>query len=539
MLLNNHLINNRYRINKHLGSGGMGTVYLALDTLKDDMPVAVKCINKLSASRFKNFSTEIFKNEYEIMTRLKHPNLTTVYDFGKSDIGYFIVIEYLEGVLLNEYSGENKLSIIVQILRALEYIHSRNIIYSDIKPGNIMISGDKAKLLDFGISRFFIEKKEESIRGTIPYFSPDIFKGNIGFSSDIFSLGLLFYELINGSRFFEMEMNMVLQTLHDPSKFSMLLEQKLANSTDKSVIPVISKMLSFYQHNRYSSCSEVICDINHFLKTSYELETRETKESYVLGNEFANRTSELHILKNNIAFRFLIYSGPVGVGKTRLFNELKKHCRLNDIDFYGSNCLEGETTEYHSIKEIIMQLLLNSSKELLNKFGKYLKILFPDDISLSKYEIPMISDHPELLKSIVIQNISAYVLEYCMQRNKKLILYFNDLQYIDEGSLAIARLLIDNLYIKRSVPLYFYANINEDRLIDRELIDGLSKADGVRILHLQALDQNGVGEYIKKVFGSRYIDTSLSKSIGPIRETVGGNPLFLEQLIKSLIVPYT
>jgi len=141
------LINNRYKIIKKLGEGGMGAVYLAEDKLYNQK-VALKTIRKEIA---RQEIIDRFKVEFEVMTRLKHPNLAMVYDFGfdGETQNYFITMEYVEGATLRRFETFARLEVIldifVNLLRAIEFIHSRKILHRDIKPENIMIITEKGK----------------------------------------------------------------------------------------------------------------------------------------------------------------------------------------------------------------------------------------------------------------------------------------------------------------------------------------------------------------------------------------------------------
>ena len=157
-----NVINKRYRIIDKLGEGAMGAVYLAEDSLYSMRQVALKTIHKYMLNRK---VIKQFRQEFEIMSRLKHPNLTGVYNFdqNQADLSYFISMEYVKGVNLQDWLSANtlidiqtKLSVFVSLLRAIEFIHSRNIIHCDLKPANILINpaDNEVKVADFGLAAF-------------------------------------------------------------------------------------------------------------------------------------------------------------------------------------------------------------------------------------------------------------------------------------------------------------------------------------------------------------------------------------------------
>ena len=539
------VINNRYRIMDTLGQGGMGIVYLVEDTLKENMPFALKTIRQDILLRAGKTGINSFKNEYEVMTRLKHPNLTQVYEFGDDGENYFIVMEYLKGTLLSEYSGSRSGSkrirdILVQILRALEYIHSRNIVYRDIKPSNIMILGNMVKLMDFGLAGFELSK-ENKIRGTLLYFSPDAVRKDIGYSMDIFSLGLVYYELLTGRAFFDSSIDStsgIINLLESRQDYNGFLEKRLEAVDDNHAGTIIRRMLKYSPDDRYQVCSAVISDINRYYKDGYEYETPKTRESYVLGNAFADRENEFRELKNQLKDnqnnRLFVYNGDVGTGKTRLFHEFKKYCRLNGIAFFDTSCTEGEVREYHCFCDIILQMITRSSIGLLDRSGPYLKLALPEAGRLKKYSSPEILDNPMMRKEIIVHNLADYIIEFRAELKNRFIIYFNDLQWIDDGSAVILEALLTRLNINSGIDIHIYANINRDRIKSRIIKKMLNNA-GIRVEDIGPLNIEGISEYIENIFGARFIDTSIRDSISLISRMVGGNPLFLEEFMKSLL----
>lgn len=536
------LINKRYMVMKTLGKGGMGIVYLVNDTYKNNMPFALKLIRNeiIKSSRITGISA--FKNEYEIMTRLKHPNLTGVYDFGEDKDNYFIIMEYLEGHILSSCSFDktkDKLDIIVQILRALNYIHSRDIVYRDLKPGNIIIIKDTVKLMDFGLS-MPIQTQKDKVRGSLLYMAPEALSGNIGFYTDIFSLGIVFYELLTNSRFYaetkaSISCSSLFKLLNTQGSLEAHKKLKLDLIKEKGLKKIIKKMTAFHTKDRYSSCSQIIEDINSNTEFSYDYETPLTRKSYVLGNPFANRAQEMDILKGHIFSKIpmVMIKGISGSGKTRLLSELKKHCRLNDIPFFDTACSEKSLKNYHCIGEILSQMIAYTSSKVLEQYGQYLKYILPENQNLKDFTPIDIKGDPRSLQDIVIQNISDLILVYAKASAPGIILCIDDIQQIDQGSLLILKHLLYRIEIilkNNSMPcivIYSTIDIHESM----SLFDN----DTVKSFNIHPLNDSDVHEFIENIFGAGNIDKTLKNSIKDIREKVGGNPFFLQELINSLI----
>lgn len=202
-------INNRYRVAQLIGKGGMGAVYLAADNT-EKKAVAIK-IPLLKYKGDANFLKR-FQREADILKKLDHPNILKVFDVTAGELPY-MVMELLTGSSLRQKLRDKKnltyaetRDIAIQCCDGLEYTHARNIIHRDIKPENIMLvnEGKTVKLMDFGLSKALDESaitKSGAIIGTFAYISPEQCLGEqLDGRADIYSLGVMFYEMLTGER---------------------------------------------------------------------------------------------------------------------------------------------------------------------------------------------------------------------------------------------------------------------------------------------------------------------------------------------------
>ena len=201
------ILNGRYEILKSVGFGGMAEVYLAKDVLLD-RKIAVKVLRKKFLDN-KN-QLEQFKREARSAARLIHPSIVTIYDVcDEGDISY-ILMEYVEGVSLKAFEEQNgrmdpglAVALTAQLASALDHAHKHNIIHCDIKPQNIVLTEAMVpKIVDFGISRIVSNETmafTASVVGSVHYFSPEQAQGlAVTAQSDIYSLGIVFYEMLTG-----------------------------------------------------------------------------------------------------------------------------------------------------------------------------------------------------------------------------------------------------------------------------------------------------------------------------------------------------
>ncbi len=200
------IVGGKYRIRKKIASGGMADVYeaeqvtlrrkVALKVLKGDMTLD------------EDARTMFYKEAQMVAQELDHPNIVKVYDFGEHKGRFYIVMYYVNGVTLDTYIREKgklsvpeALKIAVEVLKALEYAHKKGIIHRDIKPSNVMLSTDgRVYLLDFGIADIVMGsgKKGTRVPGTPEYMAPEQFRGRWDHRSDIYSVGIILYEMLTG-----------------------------------------------------------------------------------------------------------------------------------------------------------------------------------------------------------------------------------------------------------------------------------------------------------------------------------------------------
>ena len=198
-----------YRIEREIGSGGMATVYLAVQESLE-RPVALKVIHR-HLSKNESFRKRFF-NEARLMARLSHPSIVQAYDFAETDQGLFIVMQYVQGQSLDHMIGaecgpiphEKALPLFLQILEGVAYAHSMGVIHRDIKPSNVLVSKEgKAKILDLGIAKIAGQKgltRTGAQMGTLYYESPEQIRGakDVDHRADIYSLGMTLYEMLAG-----------------------------------------------------------------------------------------------------------------------------------------------------------------------------------------------------------------------------------------------------------------------------------------------------------------------------------------------------
>ncbi len=266
------MLGDRYEILEKIGTGGMSDVYKAKDH-KLNRPVAVKVL-KQEFSENANFVSK-FRAEAQAAAGMMHPNIVNVYDVGEEGGTQYIVMELVEGITLKKYiekksrlSVKEATSIAIQVSMGIEAAHNNHIIHRDIKPQNIMISKDgKVKVTDFGIAKAVSSNTITSnVMGSVHYTSPEQARG--GYSdekSDIYSLGITFFEMLTGRVPFNGETTVAIAIKHIQEP--MPSPRNYVGDVPISVEQIVLKCTQKSPDRRYQNMQELIDDLKRSLMT--------------------------------------------------------------------------------------------------------------------------------------------------------------------------------------------------------------------------------------------------------------------------------
>lgn len=283
------IVNDRYEIGKRIGRGGMAEIFQARDILLD-RPVAMKVL-------FPEFATdpafvERFRREAQAAANLNHPNIVAVYDWGKVNNTYYIAMEYVNGRTLADILKQSGTltpmqvcDVMSEVASALISAHQNGVIHRDIKPGNILVSTTgQVKVADFGIARALGAGVEQgltqtgAVMGTATYFSPEQAQGaSTDQRSDIYSLGVVMYEMLSGVPPFTGE-NAVAIAYKQVHERAMPLDQRLT-SAPPEVAAIVAKCMEKSPDDRYLSAEEVRDELRRFVEGMPVLAVSAKKEA--------------------------------------------------------------------------------------------------------------------------------------------------------------------------------------------------------------------------------------------------------------------
>jgi eukaryotic-like serine/threonine-protein kinase len=360
-----------YQVVKELGHGGMGTVYLAVRS--DDQYQKRVAIKLVRSGMDSEFVRKRFRHERQILANLDHPNISRLVDGGTTQNGMpWLAMEYIEGIEITEYCDQKQLSIndrlkiFLQVCSAVQFAHQNLVIHRDIKPGNILITADGTpKLLDFGIAKLVSPQNSQSMDQTVTemrlmtpgYASPEQARGeSITTASDVYSLGVVLYELLTGHRPYHVSAqpaNEVLRIIceEQPSKPSTSVSKTEAlTNVDGSQSTITPEMVSRAREGqpgklrkrlsgdldnivlmamrkepqrRYASISQLSEDLRRHLE-GLPVFAREDNFKYRAGKFIARH-------KVGVAATILITLSLLGGMMTTLWQARKAERRFNDV----------------------------------------------------------------------------------------------------------------------------------------------------------------------------------------------------------------
>ncbi len=386
----------RYKITQKLGRGGTGIVFLATDPYIK-RKVAIKVAQTITDK-----SRERFLVEAQSAGQFSHPNIVSIYDVGVQADFCYIAMEYIEGNTLETYCKKDNLlplqkiaGIILSVCSALDYSHKRGIIHRDIKPANIMLDSEgNTKITDFGIAQMIGDSLFKGFYGTPGYMSPEqVTEKAVGFQSDIFSLGCVFYELLTGEKAFTGDNNFsIIYKISNTEPVSVLtISPDLPEIIDNIIKKTLEKDIS----RRYQSCTEFAYDLRIALRSlsGSAVNTDKIKDvADYISHLFFFNTFKQEEVKEIIALSQIIkvgkgnrivFEGEIDDtfyilmnGKASVRKKSKVIASIETGDCIGEMALIGSQRRIADVTAETDCILLKISSSLLDNASDSLKYLF-------------------------------------------------------------------------------------------------------------------------------------------------------------------
>jgi predicted ATPase/signal transduction histidine kinase/CheY-like chemotaxis protein/tRNA A-37 threonylcarbamoyl transferase component Bud32 len=494
-----------------------------------------------------------YRQEYDITSRLSHlDGVVKAYDIEKYQNTLMICLEDFGGESLKNHIID--IPIAIQISDILARIHQHNIIHKDINPYNIVYNPATkvVKFIDFGISTLFARqhltlKNPEVLEGTLAYMSPEQtgrMNRALDYRSDFYSLGVTFYELFTGNLPFDADDPMELVHCH------LAKQPPFPNDLPLMLSKIIMKLMAKTAEERYQSAWGIKADLEQVLKNPkeiFELGRFDVSERFQISQKLYGREHEIQILVDDFEKasqgdkQMVLIAGYSGIGKSVLVKELYKSLTKNrgyfisgKFDQFQHNIPYQAIVE--ALKQLVQQLLTETDAKLTQWKNKLLSALHSNaqiiiDV-IPEIELIIGKQNPvPVLTGIESQNRFNFVFQNFIQVFSQpahpLVIFLDDLQWIDSASLKLLELLMTN---KETNALYLIGAYRDNEVSASHplmmTIDNLKFSQ----IHLKPLQFQHINQLIADSLNTNDV-TALTELV--IKKT-GGNPFFVNQFLTTL-----
>lgn len=541
--------------------------------LSDNVAVVIKALNNEYPD---NYLIEHFENEYQLLKELDFDGIPRIYSLEKCQNGLAIIMEDFNGVSLKDLLGYSKtdikefLDIAIRIVDVLDFIHSKNIIHKDLNSSNILLNREEGviKVIDFGISAKISSVKESQINtrldGTLPYISPEQtgrMNKSLDYRTDFYSLGITFYEFLNGELPFHSEDPSAYVHFHMAKKPIPL--SKINSDIPEAISNIIMKMLEKMADNRYQSCSGLRYDL---VKCREQLSAKGKIEPFTLGSEdfsekfrltdkIYGRDQEIERLlsvfrnvSDGSTTSVVLVGGYSGVGKTSLINEIHKpiverqgYFISGKFDQFKRNIPYSSIVQ--ALEEMVQKILVGEEDEIdiwkdkiLKATGKIARIIIDviPDVELIIGEQPEVPVLPQEEAQNRFNRVFMNFIRCFANKNHPLVIFLDDVQWADSASVNLLEMLISDI---DTTYIMFIGAYRDNEVSEKDMffstMNGVEKS-GVPFerLMLNPLEIKHVKQIIDD---SIRADGDSSNPLAKLCHIkTQGNPFFLNQFLISL-----
>ncbi len=513
-----------------IGQGGLGKVFEILD-LWEKRKLALK-LHSSEGAEEKN-SLENFKREFRLTSELSHPGVVEVYDFGYTEENIaFYTMELVEGeelspeIALPDLDGFYR--IVWQICDILEYLHSRNLIHGDLKPSNFKLTRNifSVKILDFGLARKTSSQDPTSTSGTLEYIAPEVWLGEkIDHRADLYSLGIILFELLTSKPPFISEDPLVLRSNHlekipsPPSAFKPSIPPGLDS--------LVLKLLQKKPEDRFQNVAELKEDLQKISSSPLWGSEELFSINQLYGGRMLAREEEFSSLKQGLAEsqsgagKMFIIDGDFGIGKSTLLRHLKRESQLDGILFVQINCPRQETHPLESLKELFSKIW-----PFFQKLSPALGQSYEETFRLFLNE----GESEKNQEKLKLEKLTSFLLEASFIH--PFVLAFEDLQWLGEGSLNLLEKLTEELDKSK---LFLCATLQENSIDPqgrlKSLLNRLTGTKQFQPLRLAPFSPEELEELLSQKLGEKNISRAL---LDFVYKNSSGVPLFALEILKYL-----
>jgi signal transduction histidine kinase/serine/threonine protein kinase len=520
------IIDSRYKVLKKLGSGLWATVYQVQD-LRTNEIYALKLFQMLDAEAlYDKFSAE---NMHHI-TKLEHPNLIHVSDFGNFGKHIYYLSEFYDGKTLSSFrftksSLDLFYDIIVQICYALSALHSQNIIHHDLKPENVVyrIEKNKAvvKVMDYGFTKIDVERRSQKVGKVLPYIAPEIYMGKGAVTqSDFYSLGAILYKLTTGSLPYTVEQISAIMA-GDHYNIFPKFPRELNPDIPEGLERLILKLLEKDPESRYENVESIITQINAIQLTKFPFSRRWSIvntiqfSDYIVREDYSQQLLDYVPIVENGNGKIISLSAGKGLGKNNVLTLFRYHLLTDRYFIFDYECSEKHVDPFFAlIKEFTKaavnnQHLASDLKHISKKLQEY---LYESEETATQ----IVQDKRDL--ELDFQSAIGFVTH--LSETKPLIYIIRSVEHLPKEVFEFVNFVTRVVSQK---PIMIILSTNDPRKLE-----GLIHSVKVKIEPLD-LEQTRVyvNRLLRKDPPEEFIKTIWERSMG--------NPLFIETILIDLI----
>ncbi|HAR64320.1 MAG TPA: hypothetical protein DCS13_12710 [Candidatus Margulisbacteria bacterium] len=567
LIAENQTIGGRYQLVRRLGMGIASEVWEAED-IQAKNEVVIKLLKEDVSSKYIEDLLR-YKKDMEGSVKLEHENLVRVYGAGDYQERQYLVVEKLAGESLDKvlergkrHSVDEAIEIIKQIGHGIEYLHRSGKVHRDLSTRNVMVNEgtQEVKVGDYGVAQILELgkiKEENEIVMIFGYMSPEatgVVNKRIDERSDLYSLGIIFYELLTGEKPFKgRDVN---RLLHE----QVAVVAPSPGSSDRAVPAVISKivmkLIEKEPELRYQEIGGLLYDLDRYSKgeKSFVVGEKDKKVKLNYQTNLVGRDEELFTVKQLIKEAkggkggICLIGGEAGIGKSRLAEEVRGEVfSLEGVVFRGRCVDQVNKIPYLPFKDILNEYLrvldklpdaqkaqeIAALKEVVGELGEIILKINSGISSVFENVPKLVPLDPTKDNKRFLMVAADFFCQLMRSNNKVCVLFIDDLQWADEGSLSLMEEICERINQSHLVMLGTYRDNEVDAEHSLSKIKNKMKDQGLAEIQLLPFDLNRMNKLIANLLGEAQ---EKSKELSEyILEKTKGNPFYAINVVRELI----